>query len=36
MDDIYKNIDEWNPSEKRKILIVFVDMIVDMLFNKKI
>ena len=36
MDDVYKNIDEWNPSEKRKILIVFVDMIVDMLFNKKI
>ena len=23
MDDIYKNIEEYNPNEKRKILIVF-------------
>ena len=35
MDDIYKNIDEYNPNKKRKILIVFDDMIADMLTNKK-
>ena len=35
MDDIYKNIEEYNPNKKRKILIVFDDMIVDM-FSKKI
>ena len=26
-DDIYKNIEEYNPNKKRKILIVFGDMI---------
>ena len=36
MDDIYKNIDEYNPNKKRKILIVFDDMIADMLSNKKL
>ena len=35
MDDIYKNIEEYNPNKKRKILIVFDDMIADMLSNKK-
>ena len=35
MDDIYKNIKKYNPNKKRKILIVFDDMIVDMLSNKK-
>ena len=34
MDDIYKNIEEYNPNKKRKILIVFDDMIVDILSNK--
>ena len=34
MDDIYKNIEECNPNKKSKILIVFGDMIVDMLSNK--
>ena len=34
MNDIYKNIEEYNPNEKRKI-IVFDDMIADMLSNKK-
>ena len=33
-DDIYKNIEEYNPNEKRKILIVFDDMIVNVLSNK--
>ena len=27
MNDIYKNIEEYNPNKKRKILIVFGDMI---------
>ena len=35
MDDIYKNIEEYNPNKKRKILIVFDDVIADMLSNKK-
>ena len=35
MDDIYKNIGEYNPNKKRKILIVVDDMIVDMLNNKE-
>ena len=33
---IYKNIEEYNPNQKRKILIVFDDMIPDMLSNKKL
>ena len=36
MDEIYKNIEEYNPNEKRKTLIVFDDMIADMLSNKNL
>ena len=36
MHDVYKNIDEYNPSKENKILIVFDDMIADMIHNKKI
>ena len=36
MDGIYENIEEYNPNEKRKILIVFDDMIPGMLINKKL
>ena len=36
MDDIYKNIEEYNPNKKRKILIAFDDTIADMLSNKKL
>ena len=36
MDDIYNNIDEWNPNKKRKILIIFDDMMADMLSNEKL
>ena len=36
MDDIYKNIEEYNLNKKRKILIAFDDMIVDMFSNKKL
>ena len=35
MDDIYKNIEEYNPNKKCKILFVFNDMIADMLRNTK-
>ena len=35
MDDVYENIDDYNPSRKRKVLIVFVDMIADIMTNKK-
>ena len=36
MVDTYKNIEEYNPNKKRKILIVFDDMIADILSNKKL
>ena len=36
MDDIYKNIKEYNLNKKRKILIAFDDMIADMFNNKKL
>ena len=36
MGDIYKNIDEYNPNIKQKILIVFDDMVGDMLRNKQL
>ena len=35
MDDVYNNIDHYNPKRKRKILIVFDDMIADIMTNKK-
>ena len=35
MDDAYNNIDDYNPKRKRKILIVFDDMIADIMTNKK-
>ena len=35
MDDVYKNIHDYNSSRKRKILIVFDDMIADIMANKK-
>ena len=36
MIDIYKNIDECTPNKKQKKLIVFDDMIADILSNKKL
>ena len=36
MDDIQKNIEENNPNKKQKTLIVFDDMIADMLSNEKV
>ena len=35
MDDVYNNIDDYNPKRKRKILIVFDDIIADIMTNKK-
>ena len=35
MDDVYENIDDYNSNRKRKILIVFDDMIADIMTNKK-
>ena len=34
--DVYKNIDEYSPDKENKILIVFDDMIADMIHNKKL
>ena len=36
MDNVYENIDDYNPIRKRKKLIVFDDMIADIMSNKKI
>ena len=36
MDDIDKNIEEYNPNKKQNILIVFDDTIADMLINRKL
>ena len=36
MQDVYKNIEDYNPRKKRKILIIFDDMIADMINNKKL
>ena len=35
VDDVYENIDNYNPSSKRTILMVFDDMIADIITNKK-
>ena len=36
ISDVYKNIDEYNSDKEHKILIVFYDMIADMIHNKKL
>ena len=36
MQDVQKNIEEYNADKERKILIVFDDMIPDMINNKKL
>ena len=35
MNDVYENIDNYSRNRKRKILIVFDDMIADIMTNKK-
>ena len=34
--DVYQNIEDYNPNKKRETLIVFDDMIADMINNKKL
>ena len=34
MDDVYNNINDYNPNRKRKILILFDDMVADIMTNK--
>ena len=36
MQDVYKNIEDYNPGKKRKIIIVFDDIIADMIDNKEL
>ena len=36
MQDVYKNIEEYNLGKKRRILIVYDDMISDTIINKKL
>ena len=36
MSDVYKNINNYNPDKDNKILIVFDDIIADMIKNKKL
>ena len=36
MQNVYKNIKDYNPRKNRKILILFDDMIADMINNKKL
>ena len=35
INDIYKNIEEYNRNKKQKILVLFDDMVADMLRNEK-
>ena len=36
MLNAYKNIEDYNPDKKRKLLLIFDDMIADMINNKKL
>ena len=36
LQDVYKNIEDYNPIKKRKVLIIFDDMIPDMVNNNKL
>ena len=36
IQDFYKNIEDYNPGKKRKVLIIFDDMIADMINNKNL
>ena len=35
MDDVYDNIEDYNTTKQRKLLIVFDDMVADIMSNKK-
>ena len=34
--DVYENLEDYNPTKKRRVLMVFDDMIADMEFKKQI
>ena len=36
MNDLYKHVDDYNPHKENKILIVFDDIIADLILNKKL
>ena len=36
MQDVYKNIEDYNPGKKCKVLIILDDMIADAINNKKL
>ena len=36
MQDVYKNIEDYNPIKKLKVLIIFDDTIADMINNNKL
>ena len=36
IQNVYKNIEKYNPGKKRKVLVVFGDMIAHMINNKKL
>ena len=36
MHDVYKNIDDYNPDKENEILMVFDDMMADMIHNTKL
>ena len=36
MQDVYKNVEKYNLGKKHKVLIVFDDMIADMITNKNL
>ena len=36
MQDVYKKIEDYNPTKKRKVLIIFDDIIADMINNNKL
>ena len=36
IDDVYENLEDYNPTKKRRVLIVFHDIISDMEYNKEL
>ena len=36
IDDVYENLEDYHPAKKRRVLIVFEDIIADMVSNKKL
>ena len=36
VQDVYKNVEDYNPIKKRKVLIIFDDMIADMINNNNL